>query len=315
MEETAVVGNFWEGVGGKLADRWGAMAAPALVFALGGLLAWAYSRGGLSHLAAVPHWVDRQTAGAQLAVALTVLLAVAGLALIVDRLTFPVLRLLEGYWPTWFGGLRRYLLARVERQAASDDAAWRELAPHVIGPQPDATADQRAAFARLDQRRRRRPNVTSRYLPTRVGNILRAAESWPADKYGLEAVVVWPRLWLLLPDSSRQELLAARGALDSAVAAAIWGVLFCVFTFWTPLAILAGVAVAAAAVVFWVPTRAEVFGDLLEAAYDLHRTALYQQLRWPPPTDPRQERSEGAKLTTYLWRGTDDPAPVFTPPR
>jgi hypothetical protein len=26
------------------------------------------------------------------------------------------------------------------------------------------------------------------------------------------------------------------------------------------------------------PTRAETFSDLLEAAYDLHRTTLYQQL-------------------------------------
>jgi hypothetical protein len=309
-----VVGKFWEGVGGKLADRWGAVAAPALVYALGGLLAWAYSRGGLGHLAAITHWLDRQTTVAQLAAALTVLLAVAGLALIVDRLTFPVLRLLEGYWPAWFGGLRRYLVARVERQAAADEAAWRELAPHVIGPRGDATLDQAAAFVRLDQRRRRRPNAASSYLPTRIGNILRAAESWPTDKYGLDAVVVWPRLWLLLPDSSRQELLAARGALDSAVAAVIWGVLFCAFTIWTPFALLAGLAVATAAVVFWVPNRAEVFGDLLEAAYDLYRTALYQQLRWPPPTDPKQEHSEGRQLTSYLWRGSDDPAPTFTPP-
>jgi hypothetical protein len=118
-----------------------------------------------------------------------------------------------------------------------------------LRPQPDATADQLAAFARLDQRRRR-PNVASHYLPTRIGNILRAAETWPADKYGLDAVVVWPRLWLLLPDISRQELLAARAALDSAVAAVIWGLLFCVFTIWTPFAIPAGLAVAAAAVAF-----------------------------------------------------------------
>ena len=309
-----MLGKFWEGVGGKLADRWAAVAAPALVFWLGGLLAWAYSHGGLSYLATITSWMNRQTSVAQLAVVLAGLLAVAGSGLIVARLTFPALRLLEGYWPAWLGGLRRRLLARVERQAAADDAAWRELAPHVIGPQPDATADQLAAFARLDQRRRRRPNVSSRYLPTRIGNILRAAETWPADKYGLDTVVVWPRLWLLLPDNSRHELLTARDALDSAVAAVMWGLLFCVFSIWTPLAIPIGLAVAAIAVVFWVPNRAEVFGDLLEAAYDLHRIALYRQLRWPLPTDPKQEHSQGKKLTSYLWRGTDDPDPTFTPP-
>ena len=47
---------------------------------------------------------------------------------------------------------------------------------------------------------------------------------------------------------------------------------------------------------------------------DLHRTALYQQLRWPLPTDPKQEHSQGEHLTSYLWRGSHDPDPTFTPP-
>jgi hypothetical protein len=309
-----LLGNFWQGVGGKLADRWGAIATPALVFALGGLLAWSYSRGGLGRLTMVTRWMGGQTTVAQVVVVLTVLLAVAGTGLIVNRLTFPVLRLLEGYWPPWCGRLCRSLLAQVEQRAIADEAAWKELAPRVYSPTPDATRAEVEAFARLDQRRRRRPNTASRYMPTRIGNILRAAESWPKDKYGLDATVVWPRLWLVLPDSSRQELLTARMALNSAVAAVIWGLLFCVYAVWTPFAILAGLAVATAAVAFWVPYRAEVFGDLLEAAYDLHRFALYQQLRWPLPTDPMDEHSQGECLTEYLWRGGNDPSPTFTPP-
>ena len=309
-----LLGNFWQGVGGKLADRWGAIATPALVFALGGLLAWSCSRGGLGHLTTVTRWLGRQTAVAQVVVVLTALLVVAGTGLIVNRLTFPVLRLLEGYWPPWLGRPRRFLLTRVEQRAIADEAAWKELAPRIYGPAPDVTRADVEAFARLDQRRRRRPNVASLYMPTRIGNILRAAESWPKDKYGLDATVTWPRLWLLLPDSSRQELLTARTALDSAVGAVIWGLLFCVYAVWTPFAILAGLAVAIAAVAFWVPNRAEVFGDLLEAAYDLHRIALYQQLRWPPPADPMDEHSRGESLTEYLWRGGNDPSPTFTPP-
>jgi hypothetical protein len=33
----------------------------------------------------------------------------------------------------------------------------------------------------------------------------------------------------------------------------------------------------------WIPGRAEVFDDLLEATFDLHRIALYRQLRCPLP--------------------------------
>jgi hypothetical protein len=75
---------------------------------------------------------------------------------------------------------------------------------------------------------------------------------------------------------------------------------------------LVGLGIAAAGIAFWVPARAEVFGDLVEAAYDLHRTALYAQLRWPLPTNPKEERDQGELLTSYLWRGSHAIDPKFT---
>jgi hypothetical protein len=310
-----VLGKFWEGVGGKLAERWAAMAGPALVFWVGALLAWAHHAGGLYELSKVTSWLNRQDTVNQLAVLVTAMLAVLASSVIIDRLTFPALRLLEGYWPGWLAPLRRGRIARVQARAATEDSDWQRLAADVLARPESASAGQLAEFARLDQRRRRRPSNPSRYLPTRIGNILRAAETQPSDKYGLDAVVIWPRLWLLLPDTSRQELQAARASLDGAVAAVLWGLLFCAFAVWTPLVIPIGLAVAVAAVWFWVPARAETFGDLLEAAYDLHRTALYQQLRWPLPTNPKEEPRHGEQLTVYLSRGSNDPDPTFTPPR
>jgi hypothetical protein len=306
-----VLAKFWEGLGGKLADRWAAVSVPALVFWLGGLLAWAHSRGGLHSLATLTGWLDRQSTPVQLGSLLTVLLAVAASGVVVQRLTEPVLRLLEGYWPSWATPLRGRLVTRVQRRAQEEDTAWQRLA-RAVEPGTNSTPEQVAEFVRLDQRRRRRPNDPNRYMPTHIGNILRAAETWPKDKYGLDAVVIWPRLWLVLPDTTRQELHAARAGLDGAVAAAVWGLLFCAFTAWTPLALAVGLVVAAAAVALWVPARAEVFADLLEAAYDLHRIGLYQQLRWPLPANPKEEHREGERLTTYLWRGGDTPEPTFT---
>lgn len=309
-----MLGAFWEGLSGKLADKLTALAVPALLFWLGGLLAWIYHRGGPAHLQSMARWLTRESAITQLVIVFAAVVAVAGSALTVKRLTLPVLRLLEGYWPRWCSKLRRRLVARVERQAAADREEWHRLAPSIQASEVDVTPEQLAAFIRVDQRIRRRPSLANRYMPTRIGNILRAAETWPRDKYSLDAVVIWPRLWLLLPDSTRDGLVTARTALDNSVAAVIWGLLFCVFTIWTPLVIPVGLAVAIAAVIFWVPDRAEVFGDLVESAYDLYRGALYRQVRWPLPSDPEQEHSAGKDLTTYLSRGSDSPDPVFTPP-
>ena len=125
-------------------------------------------------------------------------------------------------------------------------------------------------------------------MPTRVGNILRAAETRPYHRYGLEAVTVWPRLWLVLPDPARQELTTARGSVDASVAAAIWGLAFVAFTPLAWWAAPAGIPSPTAAVLWWVPARAEVFADLVEGAFDLYRTTLYQQLRWPVPSNPRR---------------------------
>ena len=53
------------------------------------------------------------------------------------------------------------------------------------------------------------------FSPTYLGNALRAGESAVYYKYGLDVVVCWPRLWLLLPSSTQEELNKSRQKLDS----------------------------------------------------------------------------------------------------
>jgi len=307
--------KFWEAVGGNLADRWATVSLPALIFWLGGLVAWTYHRGGPHTLTSHTHWLDRQTTATQITVIVTALLTVAASAILVNQTATPALRLLEGYWPRWTGPVRDRLAGWLAARATAEQSTWQAAAAQV---QPPAipTARQVDTYTRLEHRRRRRPSPAAPgyFLPTPIGNILRAAERRPIDKYGLDTVILWPRLWPALPETTRHDLLAARTALDSAAAAAVWGLLFCGFAPLTPLVIPIGLTVTAVAVVIAIPDRAQVFGDLIEAAYDQHRTVLYTQLRWPLPTNPSQEHEYGQKLTAYLWRGSDATTPTFTPP-
>jgi len=304
-----MLGGYWDSVAGKLADRFLALSSQALVFWTGGLLAWAIARGGVRGLDGPERRLAGYSAPGQVAVLVVALLLVAASAIAVRRLTFPVLRLLEGYWPWPAGPLRDRLITSGERRAREARDELQELA----GPVRDGTAtrQQRDRYVRLDARLRQMP-TTSRLLPTPIGNILRAAESRPADKYGLDPVSLWPHLWLVMPDTARQELAGARDALDSSVSAVIWSLLFIAFAVWSPWAVAAGLGVAALTLLVWVPARAATFATLVETAFDLYRQDLYVQLRWPLPATPHDERGEGRRVTTYLVRGSDADTPVFT---
>lgn len=309
----------------NFAERWVAVSVPALVFWFGGLLAWLYSQGGVAGIQQPLGWLGQQPAPTQIGVLLALLLGVAASGEIVAEITTPALRLTEGYWPARLEPLRERRLSYIEKRVESLDEKWQNVQAklrEMAGPAVDGTATPqerdeylrlRAEYVRLDRQLHRFP-ANGTYQPTTVGNILRAAESRPVDKYGLDAVVVWPHLWLLLPNTVQSELAAARRSLNSAVGACLWGLLFLVFTPWAWWATLVGIGVALAAFRFWVGSRAEVFADLVEAVFDLYRTPLYSQLRWPLPTDPRAERVVGARVTEYLWRGLDDDKPTFTTP-
>lgn len=309
-----MLGKFWESVGGSLADRWMAVSGPALIFWLAGALAWAHSRGGRPALASWAAWFTHQPGIVQ-AVLLVAALAVAGASgLVVGRLTGPALRLAEGYWPLWSLRVWYRVAGRPAGRGEAAEARWQELRRRIDEGDPALDPEHFSEFLRLDRRRRREPAVPWRRMPTRTGTILRSAESWPYDKYGLETTAVWPRLWLVLPQETRDELVAARRAVNGSVAAALWGLLFTGFAALTPWAAPAGLLVAVLALRVWLPDRAQTFGDLLESAFDVHRTLLYRSLRWPLPRTPAEERTVGLAVTAYLWRGSDEPAPTYLDP-
>ena len=303
-----MLASFWDSIAGKLADRWAALSSQALVFWAGGFLAWASAHGGVRGLAAPTRRLASYSGPGQAAVLVGALLLTGASAVVVQRISTPVLRLLEGYWPPLLRPVRDKMVHGGARHADAMHEELRKLA----GPIADGTAsrEQRDRYVALDERLRRMP-TTGRLLPTRIGNILRAAETRPVDKYGLNPVILWPHMWLVMPDAARGEISSARDALDSSVTATVWAILFLAFSPWNPWAALVGVVVAAVAVLAWIPARAAAFATLVEAAFDLYRQDLYARLRWPLPATPHDERRAGREVTRYLVRGSDATAPVF----
>lgn len=310
--------NFWDAMGTKLADRWLALSVPALVFWSGGAVAGALGDGSFTRLAMVSAWLETLSPIAQLAVLVAVLLAVAASGVVVARAGTSALRLLEGRWPWPLHTCADDRALKYEMRAGLDVALFEKLAD--LDQSGTADAAQQAEYADVSSRLRRLP-ARPPFMPTRVGNLLRAAETRPEDKYGLSVATVWPHLWLVMPEISRKELATAREALDDSVTALCWGLLFVAFTPWSWWALPVGLVVAAAALLYWVPERAEVYVDQLETAIDLYHTRLFTALRWPLPAGPSEDYRLGRLLSTYLERGlagaepkfTDRPAPEASP--
>jgi hypothetical protein len=303
--------KFLEGMTGKVAEQWVTnLLTPAFVFWLGGLATCIY-RFGWNPL---KDWVLKQPQSFQVGLLIVGLIVIVTSAAIVQRFDRAMLRFLEGYWPKWMKPLRRVLTQRYIKQGQQNQQRWGELHGKLRVQEEDSrTPEELNEYFQLDWLIVHSPSKPNQFMPTRLGNLLRASEYRSRERYGLDAVVCWPRLWLLLPDSTRKELQEARAALNSAVRICLWSLLFLV---WTPLAWWAPLFALPAA---WLSYRmglntAAVYVDLLEAAFDVHRNLLYQSLRLKLPKNPIEELEDGKKLTQYLWREADPSMPDFYDP-
>jgi hypothetical protein len=299
--------KFLEGMTGKVAEQWVTnLLTPAFVFWFGGLTAYAYARNWNS----LKTSVLQQPQSFQVALLIVGLIGIATSAAIVQKGDRVMLRLLEGYWPRWMNPLRRIRIQRYLTQWQKNLKRWSEL--HSRG-EDALTAEELNEYAQLDWLIVHSPTKPNQFMPTRLGNLLRASEYRSKERYGLDAIICWPRLWLLLPDSTRKELQEARTAINIAVRTCLWSLLFIV---WTPIAWWALLFALPAA---WVSYRmalsaTAVYVDLLEATFDVHRHLLYQALRVQLPKHPIKEAEDGKRLSQYLWREPNPSMPDFQEP-
>ncbi len=292
--------KFWEEAGKELGGKWVAvLLRSSLVFWAGGLLALVYHQPN-GWQALLDRWTSLVTE-AQVTVLVGGLLLVIVSSSVMEWLQQPLLRAMEGYWPRPFRRFRLWRARKVEARLAKKEKQWQHL--DQLGLE-HLRQEQRLEYARLDKEIiHLHPVSAGNLMPTALGNRLKAAEEYPRLRYGLETVVVWPRLWSLLPEGLKKDLVETRAQLDAAVRLFGFGLLFCIWTVWTWWALPFGLLIA---LVAWLRAlgTAEVHGDLLRASFDLHRFKLYESLHWPLPEETGEtEHTHGERLTGYLFRG------------
>ncbi|GII29130.1 hypothetical protein [Planotetraspora mira] len=173
----------------------------------------------------------------------------------------------------------------------------------------------------LDDRDGAVPDVVSVYyrysgeessvFPTRLGNVLQAAENYPRDRYGVDTILFWPRLFSLLPEQFQRDYEEYVANYEfplvvsflASIATTISGMAM-LLTGQPPL--LYGLVVGGGFVAAYVAYRfalsgAEELGEQQRTAFDLYRDKLLEM--WPTADDVRDERDAFNMITRFVVMG------------
>jgi hypothetical protein len=311
-----VLSGFLSELGKKFAERWFtllvlpgalylAVAAAARVMGYRHALDVARLTERLSQWAADP---TAGTVGAQVVLFAAVLggSAVAGIAAQALSSAMERAVLAVGWRDLRWDALRR----RVERRVAARRNRW-SAAAGEWRRQRAATASAVALGRSVDhapmlaaQRTMLRTAVEEPDRPTWCGDRLNAVALRLDRDLRMDLAVCWPHLWLVLPETSREQVTAARQELTRATTLAAWAVLyFVLLCWWWPAVPLAAVLAGTA----WHRTRAatEGYARLLEAVCRLHLRDLAEHLGLDTDAAPQDV---GAAVTRLL-EGSPPPVP------
>ena len=183
-------------------------------------------------------------------------------------------------------------------------------------------------------------------LPTRFGNILRAAEVYP-HRYGIDAVTVWGRLAHSMPDAGMEKIDQANNQCLFLLNCCILTVLFSALSFLVAgyqalitlfsgaglpdllyfipidkpiliyqqrviIYILLSVLAALLARFFYEASLLNVglYGSMVRSAFDLYRFGLFEALHLPLPENSADEKVEWKKISEFFtgtWYSKNPP--------
>jgi hypothetical protein len=218
-----------------------------------------------------------------------VILAMAGL---LSASAISIVRLFEGYWSPPLS----WILLRPA-------IAWHQ---HRLQKLDNAGNDTELYYSY--------PPVTrpEEVMPTRLGNILKCGEVYPDLRYGIDPIIIWPRLYSLLSEAALAGTTTSRAALEFHLAASVTSALFAVVagsyllltggTWWLFLACFWGGFLGALIAYETALPTAQVYSEQVKVVFDNCRNELLLKMRLPLPPDPEEERAMWREITMFLYR-------------
>ncbi|WP_432955685.1 hypothetical protein [Micromonospora haikouensis] len=274
------------------------------------VLAWCGGVGALVATAfgwtsTLRHW-DALSVSQKAFLAAAVAVGILFLAKLLSTMIMSLTRVLEGYWSLLPRSMTRLGIRQQKKRLRRLEKEDSFLADYriYIGFPPDMDL----------------------LLPTRLGNTIRAAESYSGDseRWSVDAVFWWPRLYALLPDANRQAVDDSKDALDQLVVMtwllAGFGLVAVGFgaggmsaVVWLPCSI--GGLAASRVTYLAANSAATVFGEQVRSSFDLYRLELLTHLGWETPALWADERALWQELQQQLYRRGTSPSDLLARPR
>jgi len=258
--------------------------------------------------------------------------AIFVVAYFLETFNQPLIRLFEGYWGNVFllrrlEPVRRKFYARrfddlKERERRIED----ELVKFACGETNEYKSlpetKRTELFDRLVSAENHLKRTSFYYfpddreliMPTKLGNVLRAAELYPLRRYKIDAVILWPRLAPLLPPEFSEVLSNARDRLNlllnlaflSITYAFLWGgmILFRFHLTWMQFLVVNLLGFVGAWIAYKGVLQAAIaYGDSVRAAFDLYRSRLLAALNTENPSTYKEERRIWDEVGQFFYRG------------
>lgn len=256
------------------------------------------------------------------------------------------IRLFEGYYfPAWLAGqLVKPIISKHRKMKENIQPVLNIVGSDQIGDMSDEEIVDysfQLEKAKYDYLKLETifPVEEEALLPTRLGNIMRAAELYPAEKYAVPGVMLWPRLLQLLPKDLKDQLEEKNNqmvfTLNSSLLSYMLGTLSILaglvrllFNFFESFTVhrtaiasnffdrgfanispveyiyigLFFLATGYIAYALSIPI-VENFGLLVRASYDLYRFELLRKLNHPIPPSIQMEKNFWKKISEYMIAG------------
>lgn len=266
------------------------------------------------------------------------------LALLLWGLHYPLIRVFEGYWlvavirpqrsaPWREDENHKHRVRRKLRRARGVTRTWisqrrlnygtkrqdrwirdrRRLVEIKNQPQPSKERTRAAADLTV-----RFPPEDRLVLPTELGNVIRAFEMHPRERYGLDGIAIWPCIEAILSEEERPQIDEVTTDvafwLNGLFLVSVFGSLLFAERLWhrpggpistigVEIGVVAGVAVICAFMYRQLINAAIRWGEPVRAAFDVHRLDLFDRLGVRRPSKRDEDVEIGRAITRMLAFG------------